>query len=72
MILFCKFILQIYQNLKLTDNEKNVYDFVKGEIIIVNVDRLKSYVLEDIKWVSVDHPYDENRIIKDYIFVTYS
>ena len=46
----------------------NVYDFIKGEIIIVNVDRLKSYILEDIKWVSVDHPYDENRIIKDYIF----
>jgi len=46
----------------------NVYDYIQGEVIIVNVDKLKSYVLEDIKWVSIDHPYDENRIIKDYIF----
>ncbi len=46
----------------------NVYDFISGEIIIVYVDKLKSFILDDIKWVSVDHPYDENRIIKDYIF----
>jgi 5'-3' exonuclease len=46
----------------------NVYDYIQGEVIIVNVDKLKSFILDDIKWVSVDHPYDENRIIKDYIF----
>ena len=48
---------------------ENIFDYIKGDVFIVNIDKLKQDVLNDIKWASVDYPYDEYRIIKDYVFL---
>lgn len=47
---------------------ENQYDDIKGDYLIVLIDKLKHFVLEDIRWMSVEYDYDENRMVKDYIF----
>lgn len=47
---------------------ENVYDDIAGEYLIVSIDRLKSFVINDIKWVSDEYPYNPERIIKDFVF----
>lgn len=47
---------------------ENVYDDIAGEYLIVSIDRLKSFIINDIKWVSPEYPYNQERIIKDFVF----
>ncbi len=47
---------------------ENQYDDIKADYLIVLIDKLKHFILEDIKWVAVEYDYDEDRMVKDYIF----
>lgn len=47
---------------------ENQYDDIKADYLIVLIDKLKHFILEDIKWVAVEYDYNEDRMVKDYIF----
>lgn len=47
---------------------ENVYDDINGDYLIIEIYKLKKYIIDDIKWVSVEEVYDEERMIKDYVF----
>ena len=52
---------------RLTILRENIYKDIRGDYILVILDKLKQLIIDDIRWESISIKFEEHRAIKDYV-----
>ena len=71
LIMLSMTLLTKSNNRKVTVVRENVFRDIDADFLLVNINKLKEIIVLKTQSQNIEYPYDENKIIRDYVFYCY-